>query len=150
MNILEELHIKIQSLDIDEICVEAMVDHKEEIIDLNTSQLEAGLNKHGEAIFPEYESEEYAKLKKAMGSKAPFGIPDLKVEGDFYEGFYAESYLTNTEGMSGLFVDSHDSKSDKLESKYTGIFGIMPANNPELGEIITPTIQKKVINGIIN
>ena len=148
--IFDELYNKVNSVidRLDEIMVEVMVEHEAEIIDLNLSQLEEGIDAEGQAIEPEYEYEEYAKLKKSMGSRAPFGTPDLKLEGDFHSGFYGEPYNTVNEGMSGLFVDSRDEKSEKLQRKYGLIFGIAPKNMPELQDILIEGSQKFIIDEI--
>jgi hypothetical protein len=128
--------------------VEAMVESKEEIIDLNVSQIESGITKEGIAIMPEYQSEEYAKEKKSMGSKAPLGTPDLKLTGDFLESARAEEYIGSNPESSGLFIESTDEKADKLESWYDNIWGIAPVNAAELQELIIDNAQKKIIYGL--
>jgi hypothetical protein len=146
--IFDELHRNLESVisSLDKIMVEAMVENQDQIIDLNISQLEDGLTREGTAIIPEYESDDYAKAKKSIGSRAPLGTPNLKLEGNFYSGFYGEPYISGE--SSGLFVDSRDEKAEKLENKYSGIYGIAPQNNDELFEIIIDDAQKTILDEI--
>lgn len=89
-----------------------------EIIDLNTSQLEVGRDSLGEML-DTYASSNYAIYKKSIGSQAPLGIPNLKLEGDFYRGF-----ICNAE-RGDIVITSRDSKTGKLKEKYgDDIFGI--------------------------
>jgi len=130
---------------LDEIAVQAMVDNQDQIIDLNISQIEEGLAADG-GIIGEYASDEYAHLKQSIGSKAPLGVVDMKLSGDYLEGFYGEPYISNTPGASGLFVDSTDYKADSLQSRYPGTIGIMPSNRDILADILIEPIQKKIID----
>jgi hypothetical protein len=82
-----------------------------DLIDENTAQLDAGLNSNGYEL-PEYRSDEYAAFKGRT-------IPDLKLTGDFWEGFVIEQTKSN------LKIWSTDSKTDKLVKKYgSDIFGL--------------------------
>jgi hypothetical protein len=130
-----------------DIVVEAMDRRKEEFIDLNVSQIEKGQTKTGAMITPEYESDHYATLKKAMGSQAPIFVPDLKLTGDFLSGMYAEKYIGTTEESSGLFIGSHDDKAGKLEKKYDNIYGISPENSGIYEEILED-VQKTEMDEI--
>lgn len=130
--------------DIDNITVGAMMEVKEEIIDLNTSQLEAGKLSTGELIEPGYVFDEYSKYKRSIGSKAPFGVPNLKLEGGYYSG------KTITPLNDGIEMKSTDIKAPKLEGKYTSnIEGLTDNNKSEVSEMILPTIQNKILNGFI-
>jgi hypothetical protein len=142
--IFEELHTKVNAVidSIDNIMIEAAISNKEEIADLNISQLEKGITSKGTMIEPEYANEDYARLKKAMGSRAPKGTPDLKFEGDFYSGFFVERKGDQ------LLVDSSDEKSFALETKYEGIFGIAPENSENLTDIIIEDIKERVLDEI--
>lgn len=147
MNIFDELKNKVNSINnnLEGIIIGAMVAEESAIIDLNVSQLEEGINAEG-SIVGEYASDEYAQLKQSMGSKAPMGIVDTKLEGYFHSGFYTEPYLGSNPDASGLFIDSRDSKSEKLESAYPGMFGITSQNAPILHELLLPHIQKQIKN----
>lgn len=143
MNIFEQIRHNIDKVldNIDNTIIEAVIDEKESIIDLNVDQIEHGINSDGE-ILGEYASDEYASLKKSMGSKAPSGIVDLKLTGEFLEGIYM-----GRKGNTGI-IDSRDEKTDKLERKYDNIFGIAPGNIDELGEQVNDNILNKIIDGI--
>jgi hypothetical protein len=90
--------------------------------DLNVEQMEQGLNSDGKQIGL-LRSEPYARAKKATGGVAPFGIPDLKLTGDFHAGTFAKK-----QGQS-LQFGSTDSKTGELTSKYgKEIFGLTDKN----------------------
>jgi hypothetical protein len=142
--IFDDLQRNITSIQnsLDKICVQAMASHSDEIIDLNTSQLEEGLSKDGISLSPELSDEGYAQEKISLGGKADLYTPDLHNEGNFYKGFYTE------ERNDGLYIDSNDKKATDLQMKYDGIYGIMPNNIPVLGEIVIPDIQETIKNDI--
>jgi hypothetical protein len=99
--------------------------NKEELADLNVSQMDKGLLSTGSKIVPDY-SPGYAAFKG-------FSTPNLKLEGDFHSGVFVER-----KGDRLLF-DSKDSKTGKLEDKYTSdIFGIAPNNEQEWADEIEP------------
>ena len=130
--------------ELENMVVESMMEVKEEIIDLNTSQLEVGKLSTGDTIEPEYVFDSYSKLKKSKGSKAPFGVPDLKLEGDFYSGFETSKL------SEGLELSSKDSKAPELERKYSkDIYGLTDKNKSEAAEYIKPILINKILNGII-
>ena len=93
-----------------------------EIADTNRVQLERGELSTGE-LMPEYKQEWYKEMKESLSTyKAPSGIPDLRVEGDFYDGLYADL------DDNGIEFGSTDEKESKLEAMYTEfIFGIQVA-----------------------
>ena len=114
----------------------AIVENQEEILDLNIAQLDAGQDALGNLLM-EYASEEYAQFKKALGSKAPFGIPDLKLEGDFREGF-----VLLVEGNE-FRIDSTDEKAFDLSNKYgQDIFGLQEKSL----QIIRPELLRVWVN----
>lgn len=96
-----------------------------EMVDYNLNQLEKGLTSEGISITPRYKSPLYAAYKQQIGSIAGFGVPNLKLSGDFYSGFYIQ--------ITGMSFDfgSRDSKSLLLEGEYSkngGIFGLTDDN----------------------
>ena len=113
---------------VDEIFKRAVFDNEAQILDANTAQLEQGQDALGN-LLDEYSQDWYAKMKKAEGSKAPFGIADLKLEGDFYDGF-----ILKYDG-SKFFITSTDSKRDDLAAKYgADIFGLQSFDKIDLLE----------------
>lgn len=136
-------NVKQLQKDIPGIVVEVMMEFKEEIIDLNTSQLEKGKLSTGENISPDYELSEYARFKKSRGSIAPLGVPDLKLEGDYYSGKYLRKV------PRGVLMGSDDPKAPHLEEKYSeDIDGLTDQNKEEVKEMILPTFRKKTLNGL--
>ena len=128
--------------DIDNITVGAMMEVKEEIIDLNTSQLEAGKLSTDKNL-DSYTSDAYARFKKSIGSKSS-PIADLKLTGDFYSGFNVQFK------SDSLVFDSSDSKAPNLEKEWSkDIYGLTNKNKSEVSEMILPTIQNKILNGFI-
>lgn len=113
---------------VDAIFQRAMLDNEASILDANIAQLEKGEDSLGN-LLDEYVWDWYAEMKQAEGSKAPFGIADLKLEGDFYNGF-----VMKYDG-SKFFITSTDGKSDELEAKYgEDIFGLQSFDRIDLLE----------------
>lgn len=125
----------------DEYFRRAIIENQEEILDLNVAQLSQGKDALGNLLF-QYESDIYAELKQGppFNSQAPFGIPDLILEGDFTEGFVLKG-----EGIE-FFITSTDEKKDRLRDKYgEDIFGL----SEESLEIIRPAILESFLIRLI-
>lgn len=101
-----------------DLVLESAMAHSEVIADLNVKQLEEGKRIDGNSIIPEYQSDLYAKAKKAIGAKPPIGTPDLKLTGSFHAGIYADKK------GNYIYTYSSDEKSDRLNAKYRKIFGL--------------------------
>ncbi len=127
---------------VDRLFRQAIVEHQEEILDLNVAQLEVGKDALGNLLLA-YESDIYAAFKQGppFNSKAPFGIADLILEGDFTEGF-----VLRVNGFD-YFITSTDEKTDRLKAKYgEDIFGIMAQS----ADIVGPDILESFLIGIRN
>lgn len=121
--------------DVDKLFKRAVEDNETEILDANTAQLSKGKDSLG-AFLEDYASDSYAQLKKAMGSKAPLGTPDLYLEGDFYAGF-----VLKWTG-SDFFITSTDQKKDRLKAKYgEDIFGLAQESIEELAPLLLESFQ---------
>lgn len=83
------------------------------LVELLQIQLQSGQTGDGEYISPEYASYDYAVHKQNMGSRSPFGVPDLKYTGEFYR----KMVLTWTSDNSFSII-SNDVKWRKLISRY--------------------------------
>ena len=113
----------------------AVLENRQLILDSNIAQLQIGIDSFGQFL-REYASDAYAHFKQEHGSRAPFGIADLKLTGDFHSGFV----LKYTGGE--FVITSTDSKTDDLVAKYgKDIFGL--AN--ESIEDIRPHLQASFI-----
>lgn len=122
---------------------EAIVEHREEILDLNVAQLRSGKDSLGE-LLDEYASDAYAQFKQAIGSQAPLGIPDLILEGDFTEGF-----ILKGDGME-FFITSTDEKKDRLRDKYgEDIFGLAEESLEEIRPAILESFLIRLRNGLL-
>lgn len=121
----------------------AIIENQEEILDSNVAQLKEGKDSLG-AFLDEYASDDYARFKQAMGSLAPFGKPDLILEGDFTEGFILEY-----KGDS-FFFDSTDEKRNHLVDKYgEQIFGLSVKSQTELTPQLADSFLKHFRNGLL-
>lgn len=114
--------------------------NKEELADLNVSQMDEGLLSTGSKIVPDYHPN-YAAFKG-------FKTPNLKDTGDFHSGVFVER-----KGDRLLF-DSKDDKTNKLESKYSSdIFGIAPKNEQtatdEIEDDLFNVIETQLEKGIL-
>ena len=113
-----------------------VLDNETEILDANTSQLEQGKDALGNFL-ENYLSEDYARFKRTLSSLPPFGVPDLKLEGDFHEGF-----VLRWEG-NAFFITSTDQKTDKLKQMFgEDIFGLMDESLLELKSMFIESFIK--------
>ncbi len=106
------------------------------ITGMNKEQLSIGQDVDGNLLSP-LADPYYALNKKDNGGLAPLGIPDLKVTGDFYNGFVII--------ISGniITITSRDIKTLQLEGKYGDIFGLQDNNLSELAfNYILPRLVK--------
>lgn len=119
-----------RNFDMTDIVVKVAISHDAELADLNLSQLEKGYLSTGERT-EEYASDDYKNLKRFLGAQSlPYA--DLKLEGDFYEGWKVENISDKW-----IDFDSTDSKTHDLENKYSSdIFGLTDKNKSEAVDII--------------
>lgn len=103
----------------------AIEQNQEQLQDGKTSEGADGVDLRG------YQSLKYAIKKNEMNSRPEFGIPDLKLTGEFYTKF--DLKVDSVEYT--LF--SNDDKSLELEEKYTQyIFGLQLPNKFKWGQRI--------------
>ena len=113
---------------IEGLIVKALFPLEAEMIDLNTGQLSEGLYSTGKKM-EFYESDEYAKFKKSIGSKVS-PVRDQKVSGDFYEGWTVE-FKSNF-----VLFDSSDSKTSTIVKRDgIDVFGLTNKSVSELVEL---------------
>lgn len=127
---------------VDDIFRRAIVENQESILDLNVAQLEQGIDSFG-VFLEEYASDAYAEFKIAHGSKAPLGIPNLILEGDFTEGF-----ILRYEGTEFIFT-STDEKKDRLVEKYgSALFGLTVESqaiaNPDIAQSFIRIFKSRI------
>jgi len=121
----------------------AIVENREEILDLNVAQLRQGKDSLGQFL-QDYASKDYAEYKKFMGSQAPLWTPDLILDGGFTEGF-----VLKKEGMEFRF-DSTDEKKDDLAYKYGDeIFGLSLESQREITPDLALSFLKHFRNGLL-
>ena len=101
----------------------ALDDNLSTMADANREQLTFGIDSTGNEIKPLYRSEPYARLKKALGSRSPFGTPDLKLSGAFHSGIFSKR------NNKTIVFGGRDSKTGDLTSKYgDNILGLTEEN----------------------
>lgn len=122
----------------------AVIGNKEEILDANTAQLSKGLTSKNDPIAPDYVSNDYSQFKMALGSKAPFGTPNLYVTGEFYGGFYFKVDSNSYE------IGSKDSKEGILQQWYgKEIFGLTDESKRDLNPQIVETLLNDIRNELL-
>lgn len=123
-----KLHRNFQELigSLDRLVIQSAMELKSSIADLNVKQLEQGKGSDDANLEPEYASSSYAKLKKAWGSQAPEGTPNLKVTGAFHSGIEA------IDKGKAIVMWSTDEKTAKLDKKYPKALGLNKASKTEL------------------
>lgn len=131
---------------LDTIVLDSAMELKNTIADLNVKQLEKGLRSDGKKITPKYNTRNknaYLKFKKSIGIVPQDGTPDLKVEGNFHAGIYAEK-----KGKEYIYLWSTDEKADKLNAKYAKIYGLTTDSigilKPDLTEIVLKNIDNEL------
>jgi hypothetical protein len=128
---------------LDELMMRAVMDNDTEVIDANTAQLSTGKDSLGDFL-AKYESEDYAQFKQAIGSKAPHGVADLKLTGDFHSDF-----MMKRQGDEVL-IRSKDEKAPKLERQYgLEIYGIAPEQLPEVAPLISESLTNLLRNELL-
>lgn len=82
--------------------------HQHLLIDVITGQLLNGIDGNGEFL-QAYRNENYAEMKLQMN---PRGVTDLRLSGDFWDGFFA------IVKKFPIIIDSKDVKRDELVERY--------------------------------
>jgi hypothetical protein len=135
---LFDLRDRLHALDVETLLDKAVIENKEEILDLNRSQLDIGRDSLGN-LLDRYVSDVYASFKQALGSKAPLGVPDLELEGDFKDGL-----VLLIEG-DGYRITSTDEKTIDLENRYgSNIFGLTEESMEQIRPIILESFLKRL------
>lgn len=129
-------------LDIPYIIESSLIDSRDEYVKLQKDQMFHGLNSEDSPI-GQYKSPVYAAQKNLQNPTPGFGIPDLRLKGDFYAGIFADPR------SEGIVVDSADFKSGDLMAKFSDkIFTLGPTRLPMFNEIVRPKVIEQVINGL--
>lgn len=121
---------------LDKIVLDSAMELKSSLADLNVKQLEKGKGSDDEDLKPEYAETSYAKLKKAWGSQAPKGTPDLKVTGAFHSGIEA------VRKEKAIVMWGTDEKTPKLDAKYKKALGLSKKSREELKPDLTEVLIK--------
>jgi hypothetical protein len=109
-----------------------------EITDLNKEQLSKGQDAKGVRL-PPYSLRHARARKKAHLQVAN---KDLKFNGDFWQGFYANAF----EG--GIVIGSSDWKEKTLEDDWGAIFGLNTENLDRFCEMFLPVFLNKLRSGL--
>lgn len=127
----------IRALNANKLILKAASLTREELADLNVSNLEQGELANGKRT-DKYASTVYSTYKRAIGSKStPY--MDLKLEGDFTEGI-------NVKVSSKIEFGSTDEKAEMLQQRYSkDIFGVQ---EPQLADTIDADVSQLIINEI--
>ena len=112
-----EILQRLRALDLKEGAQFAVSENLEYIADLNRQQLSAGTDARGEAL-KKYSSNSYAKKKEALGSKAPYGVADLKLTGEFHESIEAKA------GSAGVTLEATSKKTPWLLARDNYALGL--------------------------
>ena len=135
----------LKKLNFQEIEKKVLKKNEARFIDLNIDQLKHGQDANG-GNFPEYSNDDYYKGKAAEGLLFQAGRRfNFILEGNFTEAFNFKQQGSDS------FIDSTDSKRDKLVSLVSGqpIFGIQDKNLTKAeNEFLTEDIEKEVLQGL--
>ncbi len=99
---LRELAEKAKKIDVEKLALEVAKANQGLITDNVIDQLDIGIAGDGLQV-GKYSTNYYSRLKKRMGSNAPFGIVDLKFSTDLYKGLRTKvsktEFLTTVVGV---------------------------------------------------
>jgi len=140
---LGQLVKKYQSLNIDQLAVEAIEETREQLLDIQRDQLLHGEKKDGTKI-GKYKSEKYAAKKLAQNPLAGSGNVDLKLTGEYHEELFVDVREQT------LVIDSAAS-ADKIENiigKYGDPLGLNETSLNEYKPISNKALNKKIIQKI--
>lgn len=137
---LNDLRKRMELVDLLAILDECILETQDILTGLIRSQIESG--KSGDNSLPPYKSDKYALLKQKKGSKAPFGVVDLKFSGDFLNALEVKFFSKN------VLVRSTDSKAAAIHAKYGFEFYQLSDENLTYytQEVIQPLMLKKIRN----
>jgi len=139
MGKIRNITAKLNAFNFDAVFLSIMKDLSPVISGMNKEQLSIGQDADGGTL-EAYASPEYAVMKvEHFDSQAPLGIPNLKLSGDFYDGF------TVIVGSEKITITSTDIKTLALEGKYGDIFGLQPEKLSELAaRYVLPQLTQKI------
>jgi hypothetical protein len=139
MATLKNLRAKYTKLDLDNIFQESVAETKSILIELLRSQIESGEYPDSSPIGI-YSSLAYAKRKQKMGSKAPFGIIDLKYTGRFLDKLVVKKYPRN------YLIRSTDKKNSMILRRFGPMLFELSNQNLDyyINKFLLPTILKKI------
>lgn len=115
-----------------ELVIDQAMKYQPEIIDMNTAQLDQGLDGNGNPIEPGY-TPFTVSIKRGKGQVTSHVT--LEDEGDFRRAFFV------TRGSRYFALGSDDPKTRKLEQKYgKDIFGLTEPHIDDVAELIKPDL----------
>lgn len=86
---LKELAAKAKAIDIKELALQVAKQNGGLILERQREQLSVGENANGSDI-GKYTTKRYSDLKRRMGTKAPYGTPDLKLSGKLHSELFVK------------------------------------------------------------
>jgi hypothetical protein len=136
MATIKAFNDRLQAFDTEKVLMDVFMEANAIVIEKNLDQLQEGKDKNGNT-FKKYSMQDYAEYKHELNPKAGMGNPDLKLTGNFWQGF-----VLNKEGATGYKIKSTDSKAGDLESKYgEDIYGL---SDPKRDEFVSETYRPKL------
>lgn len=130
MATIRQIRDNFKALDLDKLVMDTIMDHKQDITDLNRKQLKYGRKSDGERV-GKYRSREYKLMKIDMNPLAG-GYVDLTLTGDFTNML---TLRRDSDKVAEIF--SEDEKATMLKAKYgDDIYGLTDGS---VGELITKT-----------
>lgn len=125
----------------DSIVIDVCKEFEPEIIDMNTAQLEQGLNGEGQKIEPSY-APLTVSIKREKGQ--PTARVTLFDEGGFYAGFFVNFQ------REMFSLGSADEKALKLERRYgKEIYGLNESSLEELRILVFETLAEEIRKRIL-
>jgi len=139
MGTLLQLKKRLEALKVDRVSQDSMEAVSNQLADRQRDQMLEGKNRKGARI-GRYRNPAYARMKEVMNPLPGFGVPDLRLTGEFYKQVYVD-VRDNT-----VIIDSTDEKTQSLVNKYgEEIFGLNENTKAEfIRKDLRPVFMQKI------
>lgn len=145
MGSITRIKNRVQSVDLETIIYEALIENQKPLVFLQKEQMIKGLTSKGTRI-GRYANKVYASQKYKLSRRAGFGYVDLWRTGDFQGDIYIIFKKKSLEFTSG------DPKTPAILKKYgRDIFGLTKQNTADVSQkYLAPVAIKKIKQQILS
>lgn len=128
---------KAEQIDLNQAISEAIDATAKQFIDEQKDQLLHGINSAGDPI-GQYKNKRYALMKNAMNPIPGFGVPDLRLKGNFYGGLFIDARNDR------IVVDSADEKAKYIYQRYGDVLGLSGQFQDQYVRVFRPEAVRNI------